>query len=768
MQNKWAKKLMAGLLILLFLIVCISGLLFYFIFTGDLKDRLTRTNMELLEHMNQKLELVLKSVDNESVQLVQNDEVQKFFDEKLPSEEAAGNDFRLGGQIDRLISSDDYIFSIDMYSYSQHRLVSGDVLTEERKLEDYGWINTFETFDGYFEWLPSRQLVINRSSSPIYRNVVTLVRTYPLLHSVGARKGAMALNLKTEMLLSLIHNEDEDLGETFIVDETGQIVLHPAENKLGQNIGQSSYIHEALSRKSRTGNFHSQVDQKPSMVFYTDSPYTGWTLIRTVSDLKLNQPLIALRNTLAVISAMILIAAAAMGLALGKWTFRPLNRFLHTLSVKLNEYSPQAKEIDRADDLQFLESAFEGILVQSDQLHKQMQETRPMLKWQLLMELLSNYKINISNVVQYMEMLGIQFHPNRFVVLNAELDRREEIAAIRDVHLYNYALCNLAEELILAEGKGAAIELENGTCAIIISFADDDADAELRAVAVAELIKSYVEEHFRRTISIGVGGLVESMTELHKSFKQSKEALSYRLVFGANSIITREDIHSDLSPRFYRLVAMTEDMMDSLKLLDGTKLREQVERWFEAFAEYGVPPQIIRQLSLQCLMKAAEIAEDVGIGHKNIQMPQELQESLNTHKSLEEIKEFLMKTLQGHMEAFKEKRSSREKNGLILKVLEYIHDNYSRTDLSLNLLAEEYRVSVSHLSKLFKEQTEGNFIDYLMALRMAEAKRLLEETDGKIMDIAEAVGYGNVNSFVRIFKKFTALTPSEYREQRRK
>ncbi|MNO03903.1 DNA-binding transcriptional regulator AraC [compost metagenome] len=48
---------------------------------------------------------------------------------------------------------------------------------------------------------------------------------------------------------------------------------------------------------------------------------------------------------------------------------------------------------------------------------------------------------------------------------------------------------------------------------------------------------------------------------------------------------------------------------------------------------------------------------------------------------------------------------------------------------------------------------------------MIQARRLLVETDAKIRDIAEAVGYSNVNTFIRIFKKLTVLTPSEYREQ---
>jgi YesN/AraC family two-component response regulator len=65
---------------------------------------------------------------------------------------------------------------------------------------------------------------------------------------------------------------------------------------------------------------------------------------------------------------------------------------------------------------------------------------------------------------------------------------------------------------------------------------------------------------------------------------------------------------------------------------------------------------------------------------------------------------------------------------------------------------------------MFKDYTGGNFIDYLMEIRICKSKELLAETNGKIRDIAEAVGYANVNSFTRIFKKMTGLTPSEYRE----
>jgi YesN/AraC family two-component response regulator len=231
-------------------------------------------------------------------------------------------------------------------------------------------------------------------------------------------------------------------------------------------------------------------------------------------------------------------------------------------------------------------------------------------------------------------------------------------------------------------------------------------------------------------------------------------------------VITLEDVQHDQSPRYYKLMSMTDSIMDSMKLLEAEKLQVQIQRWFEALAQYNISPEMIRQLNMQCLMKAAMILNEAGVDPDKICLPEDVRESLNQYDSLEGLQHYLVQVLSGYMEHIRFKRSNREKSDLILRVLDYIQANYSRADLSLNLLAEEFSVSVSHLSKMFKEQAESNFIDYLMGLRLAKAKQLLEETDGKVRDIAEAVGYSNVNSFVRIFKKLTALTPSEYRERK--
>lgn len=768
-RNNWMKKTLAGLMLLLILVVAVSAVIFYLIFTGNLKEQLNRTNMELVKQVEQKLELVLKSIDNEAIQLVQYEEVKKFFDPNLSPGERTGNDFRVGNHIDRMIRSDSYIFSIDIYSYKQNRLVSGDILTDDRMLQDYSWISQFEQYEGYSSWMATRKLFMNQTNSPAYRNVVSLVRTYPLIHSEGTRQGAIAFNIKEEMLYALIQNTYGDSGGeqglTIVVNKNGLVVLHPDKTKLGKDLSEYPFVAKALSQDSLEGSFAEKVDGRPSQIFYTDAPYSGWRIIRIASDVQMNKQLTAVRNTLLAISGGILLLSAALTLILGRWTFMPLNRFFQSVSAKLSSNPQFAQARSGKDDLQFLEATFENLMTNSETLHRQMRESQPILKWQLIMELLSDYKMNFSNAKQYMDMLGISLYPNRFIVMAADYDGKKESMSERDLHLYNYALCNVAEELMQAEGKGVAIELENGTCVLLISFEDGDKDAELRAVAVAELIKSYAEDNFKRTVTIGVGGLVESMKEIHLSYKQALDSIAYRLVLGGNMVITMEDVQHDQSPHYYKLMAMTDGFMDSVKLLDAEKLQGQIQRWYEALTQYNISPELIRQLNLQCLMKAAMVLSEVGIDPDKICLPEEMRESLNQYDSLDGMKNYLGRILASYMEQIKAKRSNREKSDIIIRVLDYIHANYSRTDLSLNLLAEEFGVSVSHLSKVFKEQTESNFIDYLMELRLAKAKQLLDETDGKVRDIAEAVGYSNVNSFVRIFKKLTALTPSEYRDR---
>lgn len=102
-------------------------------------------------------------------------------------------------------------------------------------------------------------------------------------------------------------------------------------------------------------------------------------------------------------------------------------------------------------------------------------------------------------------------------------------------------------------------------------------------------------------------------------------------------------------------------------------------------------------------------------------------------------------------------------NSIIQKARTYIDQNYAR-DLSLDDVAREVGISPYYFSKLFKEQTGQNFIDYLTRLRIETAKRLLVDPAMSVKEVCLRSGYSNQNYFSRIFKKSTGMTPTEYRD----
>lgn len=121
--------------------------------------------------------------------------------------------------------------------------------------------------------------------------------------------------------------------------------------------------------------------------------------------------------------------------------------------------------------------------------------------------------------------------------------------------------------------------------------------------------------------------------------------------------------------------------------------------------------------------------------------------------------------LQEAVEAFTESMLSfvpDGKNDLVKKSIQYITRNYSSV-ITLENVAEHVHLNPAYFSTLFKRQSGFSFKEYLNLVRIEEAKRLLANTDYPILDIAIATGFESQSYFTKVFKKYTGLTPKQYR-----
>ena len=94
---------------------------------------------------------------------------------------------------------------------------------------------------------------------------------------------------------------------------------------------------------------------------------------------------------------------------------------------------------------------------------------------------------------------------------------------------------------------------------------------------------------------------------------------------------------------------------------------------------------------------------------------------------------------------------------------EYIEKNYQE-NINLNKISNYVSLSKNYFCNIFKKEVGITIWDYLIRIRMEEARKMLLETTQKTYEISEKVGYDDPSYFGRLFKKYTGFTPIEYRD----
>ena len=100
----------------------------------------------------------------------------------------------------------------------------------------------------------------------------------------------------------------------------------------------------------------------------------------------------------------------------------------------------------------------------------------------------------------------------------------------------------------------------------------------------------------------------------------------------------------------------------------------------------------------------------------------------------------------------------------IERAVHYFNENYNKP-ISIEQYAQEHLMSVNWFIHSFKEVMNVPPMQYIVSLRIAAAKGYLENSDKNINEISNIVGYENALYFSRLFKKYTGMTPSEYKKK---
>lgn len=278
---------------------------------------------------------------------------------------------------------------------------------------------------------------------------------------------------------------------------------------------------------------------------------------------------------------------------------------------------------------------------------------------------------------------------------------------------------------------------------------------------LCEDLERLVDVFERLYINIGVGARLDGLDQLPWGIATARDALTCKAVTGRRGPLYYDDF--SFSPAELNDIWTVErrTLMESCaKRRSRDAMLHLVRECRFAFSQMERPsPVLLFQLADAMGRTAADVLEDPEDRNRlMLRLKRQLRVAGNQDDVWTALEQTIDRTVSmlGEQLQFQLTRPVRSAK-------EYIAAHF-REPVTLDALAEYAGLSANYFSAIFKKETGLSFVDYLAAVRMEEATRLLRTTNAGIREIANQVGYQEIRHFNRLFKKSTGMKPSEYRK----
>lgn len=262
--------------------------------------------------------------------------------------------------------------------------------------------------------------------------------------------------------------------------------------------------------------------------------------------------------------------------------------------------------------------------------------------------------------------------------------------------------------------------------------------------------------------TIGVGNECESLNFVESSYTSAIDAIGYKRMLGFGEVIYINDVEPSISGILRFDEGIEEELLFSIKFGPDERINEVVDKIISEY-DRDVHESQKQMYMLSVIMSVFKLMQQYGISLSYLNIfTSDYTMLIDKIKNINEFRELLIKVCVDVNSILQEKRDTTSKQ-LIIDAKNYINDNYTNTELSLEMICNYLHISTAYFSTLFKKETGQTYIAYLTDLRMNKAIELLNTTNYKTYMVAEMVGYQEQNYFSYVFKKKFGVSPSKYR-----
>lgn len=650
-------------------------------------------------------------------------------------------------ELQRLIRSNDGVYSVYFYLTGADYIISSDKgVTQLERYESIDWIDEAHLEkDGIAgAWYPRKM----KSGEMVLSYIL------PLNRLSTSTKGTIVVNLKETQVVQYMNASDKQKNSYFLIDaKEKKIISHEDKGLLLKNAADLPVISDLLQQKKNNGYLFQEREGERFLYTWSESQNFEWLYVNIYSmDELMSQTRMVQRNILLLTAAIILVGTV-LTIFLATWLSKPARELVRSIRARSN------LGLSGKNELAFLDTAFQRMQEEEDKLNKLIMEREQDACSLAIHQLLRGDALNRNKT----ECLQDIFPEKYYVIAMVSLDHysrymNKTSPETRSYHRYSF-ISN--SESLLPQGIYIrSVYYGEGRMALIVNFGEADKEKPENLTHTIEAIRDTANEIFGHTVTIGVSSLTESTVTIPDKLLEAMELLKHRIMEGNGRILYwRQEA---LSNKKYVYPANSERrILNFLNTGDFENIGSELNviRNLIETAEY---------ISYDNILFIYNQLVGVTIKHlneKNINTSAIFANKGNIYSTIASIE--TLDELEGYLREFF--RGISEHMAITSNDINYVErilgflDQHFKEEIVFEDMAKQIGISYSYMRKLVYELTGKSLIDYINYKRIQNAKQLLIESTLNVAQIATEVGYHNIQSFNRFFRKYEGLTPSGYK-----
>jgi AraC-like DNA-binding protein len=482
-------------------------------------------------------------------------------------------------------------------------------------------------------------------------------------------------------------------------------------------------------------------------LFYRKGDVTGLSYVLVIPNEKIASQISRINLVLLLLLALALVVGIMLSVVVSIRFYTPIQNIIQTIQRE----SPQSATAASGpiDELHYINENIKQFLQARNEFGRNMRSQQSQLAH-------LGYIRKLKSIYTRPHEMSLDDQPFYMILFHLTMTRRfRDLLAAEQDKAANYIKEYISISLSETFPESVTLQVEKDQILSLV-FTDKDVQEVWRVLDRLRQVFDRDKEYCYLTLAFQPHA--QSPERVADAYEQTVEMVKRRKLSAETQIITSlgpEPPYIGFAP------SQEQELYDNLQAGQTERVVTLMNRVLQRMDKEGATGEQFLSFAREVVAKTVKllVAANVEIGAvlDRSSPYQEMKECA----SVEEYRQMFERFLGDAASRIAAKLD--EKDPVVEFVFETIRQRYSE-DLSLDMIADRLGFTASYVSRYFKEKTGSNFSDCLNEVRIKKAKEMLGTSNSQVRDIATRVGYVNVTSFIRMFKKVTGMTPSDYRK----